>query len=222
MTYTSYIHITNAFVEGLAAYLKKKDIPLDEVVEVFAGNGALGLRLGLKADRNISDSLLYAEDGYEDDVNVHWDRKPPGVVPETAYETVLRFHAKERAKIRLLIMGAPLPALSTYCPSYEAAKALHYLFDASMLYIGEMNSLAFASPKFFRHVEIVEDDPEQSFQNLVYQNYDSGNGYFASEQFDGHAEVHPYLLKFVPCTDEKCDCRDDANIRKDVKDRAPA
>lgn len=127
MTYTSYIHITNAFVEGLAAYLKKKDIPLDEVVEVFAGNGALGLRLGLKADRNISDSLLYAEDGYEDDVNVHWDRKPPGVVPETAYETVLRFHAKERAKIRLLIMGAPLPALSTYCPSYEAAKALHYL-----------------------------------------------------------------------------------------------
>lgn len=218
MTYQSYINLTDDFIEGLGEYLRKKGISLDEVVEVFAGNGEFGLQLGLKKDCNISDSLLYASDGYEDDVNLKWERQPKGVVVETSYETVIRFSAEEGRNIRMLIMGAPLPANSYYCPSYDTVKALHHRFDAKILFIGEMSSLTFASPKFFRHVEEVKDDQELSFRNLVINSYDSKNknSYFASEIFEEPVSLQPYILRFVECTDDKCDCRDDSSIRKDV------
>ncbi|TDF89186.1 hypothetical protein [Paenibacillus piri] len=216
MTYPSYINLTDSFVKGLHDYLKKKEIPLDEVVEVFAGDGRLGLQLGLNQGCNISDLLLYACDGYEDEVNMRWEKEPQGVVKETAYETVVRFGASEGASLRLLIMGAPLPANSYYCPSYQAAKALYHLFNAQILYIGEMYSRAFGSPKFFNHLAIVDDDPDNSFKNLVVDNYDSQNGYFTSAQFEEPVTVRPYLLKFVTCADEKCDCRDGSNIQIDI------
>jgi hypothetical protein len=201
MEYPSYINLTDDFIKGLSEYISKKGIPLDEVVEVFAGIGALGLQLGLKENCNISDSLLYADVGYEDDVNMNWERKPRDVAVESADETVIRFSAEEGRNIRLLIMGAPLPANSYYCPSYDTIKALHHRFDAKVLYIGEMRSLAFASPKFFRHVEEVEDDLEESFINLVKNNYHH-TGYFAGELFDEPVVVQPYLLRFVQCADE--------------------
>lgn len=217
MAYLTYINLSDEFVAGLKAYFHKREIPLDEVVEVFAGNGQLGLQLGLKEYCNISDSLLYATDGYEDFVNLNWDKEPYGVAVETAYETVIRFHAEPDLNIQVLIMGAPLPANSYYCQTYETAKAYHHLFGNEILYIGEMNSLVFASPKFFKHVELVEDDREQSFYNLVYRNYDHTQGFFTSKLFEKPVEVHPYLLKFVPCQDPECDCRDDSNIQKDVQ-----
>jgi hypothetical protein len=181
MTYQTYIHLTDDFVAGLRNYFLRKGIPLAEIVEVFAGNGELGLRLGLKEDCNITDSLLFASEDYEDDVNMNWERKPQGVVAETAYETVIRFSAEPGLNIRLLIMGAPLPANSYYCPSYEASKALYHRFDAKILYVGEMKSHAFASPKFFNHVEQVKDDLEQSFTKFVQNQYDNKSGYFASD-----------------------------------------
>ena len=217
MSYPSYIHLTDEFIDGLGNYVKKKGIPLDEVVEVFAGNGQLGLRLGLKSRCNITDSLLYASDDYQDEVNKDWDKQPHGVAVETAYETILRFSAEDGLNIRLLIMGAPLPALSYYCPSYEAAKALYHRFDAQILYIGELSDFAFASPKFFAHVQQVQDDDEQSFQTLVADRYDSKHGYFASEAFETPLDIRPFLLRFAPCSDERCDCRDDAKICGDVQ-----
>lgn len=216
MTYQSYINLTDVFVEGIGEYLRRKGIPLEEVVEVFAGNGKLGLELGLKENCNISDSLLFAVDGYEDFVNMRWDKKPKGVVAETAYETAIRFHAEDR-NICLMIIGAPLPANSYYCPSYEVTWALHHLFDAQILYIGEMSSLAFGSPKFFAHMEEVEDDLEQSFTNLVVNNYDSKNGFFTSKLFEKPIVLRPYLLRFKECEDEKCDCHHDSKIKQDVQ-----
>lgn len=216
MTYQSYINLTDDFVEGVAEYLKRKEIPLEDVVEVFAGNGKLGLQLGLKENCNISDSLLFATEGYEDFVNMKWEKNPKGVAVETAYETAIRFSAEGR-NIRMMIIGAPLPANSYYCPSYEVTRALHHLFDATIFYIGEMFSPAFGSPKFFNHMEIVEDDVEQSFTNLVINNYDSTNGYFTSKIFSEPVILKPYLLKFKECTDEKCDCHSDSIIKMDVQ-----
>ena len=215
MVYHSYVHLTDSFIEGLKSYIKKKEVPLDSVVEVFAGNGKLGFQLGLKEGRNVSDSLLYASEDYEDDVNKYWEKEPEGVVVETAYETVIRFY-EEELNINLLIMGAPLPANSYYCPSYAAAKALHYCFDAEILYIGEMSTFAFASPKFFKHMEMVKDDREGSFKELIMKTYDSQGGYFASERMEEKIEIHPYLLRFVTCQDEKCDCRDNTSIKNDL------
>jgi len=216
MTYSTYIHITDDFVEGLKRYIRHANVSLAEIVEVFAGNGALATRLGLPDHRNYSDNLLFVNDGYDDEVNELWDRKPPGVVVETAYETILRFGAEEGHTIRLLIMGAPLPAHSNFCPTYEAAKALHYLFDARMLYIGERPSAAFASPKFFKHTIEAEDE---TFDQFVLANYDGSGGYFASDNFETPVKVQPYLLKFVPCNDPNCDCRDDSRIRRDLEAR---
>ncbi|WP_077622348.1 hypothetical protein [Sediminibacillus massiliensis] len=216
MTGQSYVNLTSGFIEGLRSYLKNKEIPLKQVVEVFAGNGALGLGLGLEWNRNISDSLLFADYGYEDEVNRNWERKPVGVVKETAYETAIRFGAVGDIPPRLFIMGAPPPANSYYCPSYDAAKALHYLFNAKILFIGELSSSAFASPKFFTHVEKAEDDGDETFQRLVVNQYDNNDGYFASNRFRQPLHVRPYLLKFVPCGEENCDCLDSSQINKDV------
>jgi len=212
MKYQSYINVTNDFVKGIGEYLQKNQIPLDEVVEVFAGDGKLGLQLGLRKNDNVSDLLLFANNDYKDDVNENWTREPEGVVAESAYETVIRFSAKKN-RIRVLLMGAPPPANSYYCPSYDVLKALHYCFDGEILYIGEINSFYFASPKFFKHVEVVEED---SFNNLVVKNYDNSTGYFTSQWFEKPVEVQPHLLKFKPCMDKTCDCLDPSKISKDV------
>jgi hypothetical protein len=215
MKFPSYINLTNDLVNGIGEYLQKKRISLDEVVEVFAGDGKLGLQLGLRKNCNISDLLLFSSKDYEDDVNQNWESDPEGVVAESAYETVIRFGA-EKNRIRLLIMGAPPPANSYYCPSYDVLKALHYCFDGEILYIGEMNSYYFASPKFFKHVKVVEDDNKRSFTNLVVKNYDNSNGYFTSQSFERPAKVQPYLLKFKSCRDETCDCLDNSKIISDI------
>ncbi|GAE27356.1 hypothetical protein JCM9140_3490 [Halalkalibacter wakoensis JCM 9140] len=211
MNYPSYINLSTEFIDGIGEYLQTKKIPLDEVVEVFAGDGKLGLQLGLKKNSHVSDLLLFASEDYEDAITEKWERNPDGVVAESAYETVLRFEAAEN-NIRLLIMGAPPPANSYYCPSYDTLKALHYCFGGEILYIGEMNSYYFASPKFFKHVEVVNDE---TFHHLVVKNYNNTDGYFSSRSFEKPADVRPYLLKFKLCMNEKCDCLDSSSILKE-------
>lgn len=226
MNYQTYINLTDEFVEGLETYLKRKGVPIEEVVEVFAGNGALGLKLGLREDWNISDLLTYTYEEHKDSVNENWDSEPYGVVQESAFQTVIRFSAEEGNNIRLLIMAAPPEVEATReemkmeaycCSAYEAAKALYHRFDAKLLYIGEPDSGRFASGKFFRHLEPVEDDTEKSFETLVVRNYDSKNGYFTSDHFEESIGVHPYLFSFQPCEEEECDCRDDSYIRSQVQ-----
>ncbi|MDQ0257329.1 hypothetical protein J2S74_004787 [Evansella vedderi] len=205
MPYESYINLTDKFIDSLREYIKKRQIPLEEVVEVFAGNGKLGLQLGLKKNNNISDLLLFTTDDFADEVNSNWERNPQGVVKESAYETIMRFYNSGQ-KISMLIIGAPPPANSYYCPSYKTIKALYDRFDAEILYIGEMNSPVFASPKFFRHLKAVPKNIEKSFKSLVESNYDNRNGYFSSDLFYENVDVRPHLLKFVPCSSENCDC----------------
>jgi hypothetical protein len=213
MNYQTYINITDDFVNGIKDYLNKKGIPLDTVVEVFAGDGTLGIEIGLKEDLNISDLLTFTYEEHKDDVNKDWPSKPHGVVEESAYETVIRFSAESDCNIRLLIMAAPPEGDD----AYEAAKALHHRFDAKILFIGDWDSIRFASSKFFVHMEDVVDDEERSFETLVENKYDSENGYFTSDYFEEPIAVQPYFKRFKPCNVPDCDCRNDAKIRSDVQ-----
>lgn len=54
---TSYIALSSEFINGIEEWLKKKDIDKEHVVEVGAGMGELGRRLGLP-ERNVSDLRL--------------------------------------------------------------------------------------------------------------------------------------------------------------------
>ncbi|SHN26887.1 hypothetical protein [Gracilibacillus kekensis] len=203
MKVPSYISVTDQFINGMNVYLEQKNIALSEVVEVFAGNGQLGLRLGLEPDQNISDLLMHQDKWYRDEISSQWDLRPKGVIQESADETVVRFKNNQRP-IKLIIVAAPPPANSYYCPSYAMAKNLHdYNPEAKMLFVGELNSDAFASVKFFEHVNKVEDRLfEKWIQNTYHQQ-----GYFK----DQGILVKPYLLEFSYCNDVDCDCKNSNN-----------
>ncbi|MGP4040841.1 hypothetical protein ACTWP4_13230 [Gracilibacillus sp. D59] len=203
MESTSYINVTTSFIHGLQKYLSIRKIPLDHVVEVFAGNGELGLQLGLKPNHNVSDLLMHQDKWYRDEISSKWELEPYGVKKESAYQTVLRFY-KEGGDVQLLIIGAPPPTNSYYCSNYEMAKALYYCYHAEMLFIGDLFSDAFASPKFFNHVKEVEDD---HFKQYVESTYEE-RGYFKEK----HIKVKPHLLRFSFCEDVNCDCREQVKI----------
>lgn len=214
--FENYINITSDFTKGLKKYLvEQRQADMEEVIEVFAGNGNLGQELGLDNEDyfyNITDSYDHrSEDVTPDEVCELWEDEYPHVTREGAEDTVIRFAASKKM-INFLIMGAPPKALYNrgdvaYCGAYEAAKALHYLYNgnAQIIYIGNERNKDFASNLFFRHVKEIKD---KEFEVNVIENY-LDEGYFPYIDIE---DIRPYLYKFSLCKDEECDCRDSSYI----------
>lgn len=214
--FENYTNITSEFIEGVNQYLlEQRQVDMKGVVEVFAGNGALGESLKLDEEDffyNITDSYDYNSDDVEpDEVCGYWESEYPHVMKEAAEHTVIRF-ARSKKAINFLIMAAPPKALRaggkiSYCGAYQAAKALYYLYNgnAEIIYIGNEKEKDFASNMFFKHVNEVED---KEFEKNVIDNY-LDEGYFP---YIGVEDVQPYLYKFSLCEQDTCDCRDKAFI----------
>ncbi|WJN47504.1 hypothetical protein QUH71_26420 (plasmid) [Priestia aryabhattai] len=223
--FENYININSDFINGLNQYLlKRRQVDMKEVVEVFAGNGALGESLKLDGEDffySITDSYDYkSADVVPDEVCEFWESEYPNVTKEAAEHTVIRFAGSDK-RINFLIMGAPPKALRdggkvSYCGAYEAAKALYYLYkgDGEIIYIGNEKEKDFASNMFFTHVREVED---KEFEENVVGNY-LDEGYFP---YIGVEDVQPYLYKFNLCEQSTCDCQDNAFIMNRVRSFDP-
>ncbi|WJN47591.1 hypothetical protein QUH71_26875 (plasmid) [Priestia aryabhattai] len=64
----SYIALSSEFINGIEEWLKKKDVDKEHVVEVGAGMGELGRRLGLP-ERHVSDLRLPSSADYYNPLN---------------------------------------------------------------------------------------------------------------------------------------------------------